>query len=112
MTMLELAGLTVRYGGVVGVPDGSLVVETRQGPAPPGAKGAGETSTLRAVTGLERAAAGRVLVDGIDVTGAAPDDIARRGVAHVPAGRGIFTTLSVTDNLRLGLYGAGVDGKP
>lgn len=110
MTMLELDGLTVRYGGVVAVRDVCLTVRPGQVLALLGANGAGKTSTLRAVTGLEPAASGRVLVDGVDVTGAAPDEIARRGVAHVPAGRGIFANLSVTDNLRLGLYGAGVDG--
>lgn len=110
MTMLEVRGLTVRYGGVVAVREVSLSVEPGQVLALLGANGAGKTSTLRAVTGLEPVAAGHVLVDGHDVTGHAPDGIARRGVAHVPAGRGIFANLSVADNLRLGLYGAGVDG--
>jgi branched-chain amino acid transport system ATP-binding protein len=108
--MLELRSLTVRYGGVVAVRDVSLSVEPGQVLALLGANGAGKTSTLRAVTGLEPVAAGRVVIDGVDVTGAAPDEIARRGVAHVPAGRGLFANLSVADNLRLGLYGAGVDG--
>ncbi|HVU74893.1 MAG TPA: ABC transporter ATP-binding protein [Mycobacteriales bacterium] len=112
MTMLELEDLTVRYGGVVAVREVSLSVQPGQVLALLGANGAGKTSTLRAVTGLEPVAGGRVLVDGVDVTGAAPDDIARRGVAHVPAGRGIFANLSVSDNLRMGLYGSGVDGRP
>ncbi len=71
-----------------------------------GANGAGKTTTLRAVSGLVKAS-GHVLVDGTEVTGWNPERIAQLGVAHVPAGRGIFGTLSVRDNLLMGLYGAG-----
>jgi branched-chain amino acid transport system ATP-binding protein len=75
-----------------------------------GANGAGKTTTLLAVSGLVRPRAGDVRVDGRSVVGLAPERIARLGVAHVPAGRGIFPGLSVADNLRMGLYGAGRDG--
>lgn len=107
--LLEVDGLAVRYGGVVAVQDVSFHVEPGEVVAVLGANGAGKTSTLRAVTGLVRPAAGRVSVDGADVTGAAPERTARLGVAHVPAGRGIFGSLSVADNLRMGVYGAGAD---
>jgi branched-chain amino acid transport system ATP-binding protein len=107
VSLLQVQGLHVRYGGVVAVRDVSFGVAPGQVLAMLGANGAGKTTTLRAVSGLVRAS-GHVLVDGHDVTGWAPERIARLGVAHVPAGRGIFASLSVHDNLLMGLYGAGL----
>src|SRR4051794_2494209 len=77
-----------------------------------GANGAGKTSTLRAITGLVPPAGGSVLVDGTDVTGWSPERLAHLGIAHVPAGRGIFGSLTVADNLRLGLFGVSADRSP
>ena len=107
--LLGVDGLQVRYGGVVAVREVSFAVRPGEVVAVLGANGAGKTSTLRAVTGLVRPTGGTIIVDGSDVTGWTPERIARLGVAHVPAGRGIFGSLSVADNLRLGLYGAGAD---
>ena len=109
MTLLDVRGLEVAYGAVTAVRDVSLSVDAGQVLAVLGANGAGKTTTLRAVSGLVPARSGQVLVDGTDVTGRAPEDVARLGVAHVPAGRGVFGGLSVADNLRMGLYGAGSD---
>ncbi len=108
--LLEVRGLRVTYGGVVAVRDVSFAVRPGEVLAVLGANGAGKTSTLRAVSGLVRAADGDVLLDGASLRGASPESIARQGVAHVPAGRGIFPTLSVADNLRMGLYGVGSRG--
>ncbi len=108
--LLEVRNLSVAYGGVVAVRDVSLSAGPGEVVAILGANGAGKTTTLLAVSGLVRARAGQVLLDGRSLLGAAPEDIARMGVAHVPAGRGIFPGLSVADNLRMGLYGAGRDG--
>jgi branched-chain amino acid transport system ATP-binding protein len=69
-----------------------------------GANGAGKTTTLRAVTGLVRAAAGRVLYDGQDITGLKVPEIARRGLALVPEGRGVFAQLTIEENLAMGAY--------
>ncbi|MCW2778427.1 MAG: transporter related [Frankiales bacterium] len=110
--LLEVRGLRVTYGGVVAVRDVSLSVRPGEVLAVLGANGAGKTSTLRAVSGLVRPAAGEVLLDGASLRGTSPEAVARQGVAHVPAGRGIFPTLSVADNLRMGLYGTGRDGTP
>jgi branched-chain amino acid transport system ATP-binding protein len=107
--LLELDTLQVKYGGVTAVRDVSMSVSPGQVLAILGANGAGKTSTLRAITGLVPAAAGTVTFDGADVTGVAPERLAHLGIAHVPAGRGIFGSLSVADNLRLGLYGAATD---
>lgn len=105
--MLAVADLTVAYGGVVAVREVSLAVHSGQVLALLGANGAGKTTTLRAISGLTPKRSGVVLVDGEDVTGLAPEKIARLGVAHVPAGRGVFGTLSVEDNLRMALHGSG-----
>lgn len=108
--LLEVDDLTVTYGAVVAVRGVSVAVEAGQTLAVLGANGAGKTSLLRAITGLEPSAAGEVRLDGDRITGVRPDHIARRGVAHVPDHRGLFPTLTVAENLRMGLYGAGRDG--
>jgi branched-chain amino acid transport system ATP-binding protein len=107
--LLEVEGLQVAYGGLLAVRDVSFTVAAGEVTAVLGANGAGKTTTLLAVSGLVRTRGGDVRVDGRSVVGLAPERIARLGVAHVPAGRGIFPGLSVADNLRMGLYGAGRD---
>jgi branched-chain amino acid transport system ATP-binding protein len=72
-----------------------------------GPNGAGKSTTLRVASGRLRPAAGRVVVDGADVTGKAPEKISRLGVCSVPEGRGIFPNLTVEENLRIWTY-AGV----
>jgi branched-chain amino acid transport system ATP-binding protein len=67
-----------------------------------GANGAGKTTLLRTISGFVRPRRGRVVVDGRDVTGRPPEDMARGGVAHVPEGQGVITELTVEENLRLG----------
>lgn len=108
--LLEVEQLQVAYGGVVAVRDVSLRVGAGEVVAVLGANGAGKTTTLLAVSGLVRVRGGGIRFDGRSLVGAAPEAIARLGIAHVPAGRGIFPGLSVADNLRMGLYGAGRDG--
>jgi len=68
-----------------------------------GANGAGKTTFLRAVCGMIRTE-GEISVDGTRIDGTATEDIVRRGVAHVPEGRGTFMELTVEENLRLGAY--------
>lgn len=108
--LLEVVGLHVVYGGVVAVHEVSFTVEAGEMVALLGANGAGKTSTLRALSGLVAPAAGAISFDGHDLLSRRPPEIARLGIAHVPEGRGLFGSLSVADNLRLGLYGAGRDG--
>ena len=67
-----------------------------------GANGAGKTTLLRAISGVLKPRRGRVLLDGRDVTGRAPENMARSGVAHVPEGQGVIGELTVEENLRLG----------
>jgi branched-chain amino acid transport system ATP-binding protein len=69
-----------------------------------GANGAGKSTLLRTISGLVPVWSGQVMIDGRDVTGAAPAQILAAGVAHVPEGRRLFSVLSVEDNLRMGAY--------
>jgi branched-chain amino acid transport system ATP-binding protein len=68
-----------------------------------GPNGAGKTTLLRALCGMVKVR-GSLLLDGDEVSGRAPESMARRGVAHVPEGRGTFAPLTVEENLRLGAY--------
>jgi branched-chain amino acid transport system ATP-binding protein len=99
--MLELRGVTAGYGGHTVLRDVSLVIPDHSVVALLGPNGAGKTTLLRVASGLLRPLAGRVLLDGTDVTGWLPHRLARAGVCHVPEGRGIFRSLSVRDNIRL-----------
>jgi branched-chain amino acid transport system ATP-binding protein len=81
--------------------DVSLVVPDHGVVALLGPNGAGKTTLLRVASGLLAPSSGSMLLDGDDVTGAAADALARRGVCHVPEGRGVFPTMTVRDNLRL-----------
>jgi ABC-type branched-subunit amino acid transport system ATPase component/ABC-type branched-subunit amino acid transport system permease subunit len=91
--------LDVAYGGVTAVAGVSLDVAPGEVLAVVGLNGAGKTSLLRALVGLERAAHGTVEIDGDDVTTAFPQVRAGRGLAFVPGGAAVLATLSVRDNL-------------
>ncbi|MGH9114358.1 MAG: ABC transporter ATP-binding protein [Acidimicrobiales bacterium] len=100
--MLDVEDMTVSYGAVRALRGVSFSAAPGCITAVLGANGAGKTTLLRAMTGLVRAQGGRVRYDGGDITGLAPEDIVRRGIAHVPEGRGVIYQLTVEDNLRLG----------
>ena len=100
--MLSVEDLTTHYGPVRAVDGVSLQAPKGTVTAVLGANGAGKTSLLRTITGLVPAQSGRVTVDGDDITGLAVEEIVRRGVAHVPEGRGVISELTVEENLRLG----------
>ena len=75
-----------------------------------GRNGMGKTTLIRTLMGYVRPAAGRVQLDGQDVTGWVPEKMARRGIGYVPEGRGIFPNLSVRENLVMSAR-AGIDGQ-
>ncbi|MEO1468697.1 MAG: ABC transporter ATP-binding protein [Pseudomonadota bacterium] len=99
--VLEVDALDIRYGQVHAVRGVSLSVAPGGVTALLGANGAGKTSTVMAVAGARPVAAGRVRIFGRDMTGAAPEDIVRAGVAISAEGRRIFASLSVEENLRV-----------
>jgi branched-chain amino acid transport system ATP-binding protein len=99
--VFELRRVRAGYGGQTVLRDVSIVVPDHTVVALLGPNGAGKTTLLRVASGLLRPEEGTVRIDGRDVTGRSPESIARLGVCHVPEGRGIFTSLSVRDNIRL-----------
>ena len=110
--MLTVEALTTDYGPVRAVDHVSLTVPSGSVTAVLGANGAGKTTLLRTITGLVRPTSGTVRFDDADITSLAVEDIVRRGVAHVPEGRGVIAELSVVENLRLGGLWRGRDAAP
>jgi branched-chain amino acid transport system ATP-binding protein len=98
----RLDGIDAGYGRVQVLRGVAVSVEPAEVVALIGANGAGKSTLLRAATGMIATTAGRIEIDGVDLTGAAVEKIARAGVAHVPEGRRLFPGLTVRDNLRLG----------
>jgi branched-chain amino acid transport system ATP-binding protein len=105
MTALAVEGLEVSHGAVHAVRGFSFDVGGGELVGLIGPNGAGKSSTLHAIMGLVRPAAGDVRLQGESLVGRSPEAIARRGVALVPEGRRIFAELTVEENLRLGLAG-------
>lgn len=102
--MLEVQNLSVQYGAITAVHGISLSVPARGIVTLIGGNGAGKTTTLRAISGMVKPSSGRILYDGQDITGMAPHEIVRRGLAHSPEGRLVFANLTVMENLRMGAY--------
>ena len=104
--MLEITNVAAAHGSVTAVHDVTIDVADGQVVTLLGPNGAGKTSLLLAISGVLRPTSGRVVFDGVDITGATPDRIARAGIAHVPEGRHLFPQLTVSQNIRVG-YDAG-----
>jgi ABC-type branched-subunit amino acid transport system ATPase component len=107
--VLSLERLTAGYDGAPVIRELELHVGAGEVVALLGPNGAGKTTTLRAVSGLLPPLAGRVLLDGEDAAGMSPERRARRGIAHVPEGRGLFFGLTVAEHFRLGHRGERLD---
>jgi branched-chain amino acid transport system ATP-binding protein len=110
--MLSVEELVTDYGPVRAVNGVSLQVPAGSVTAVLGANGAGKTSLLRTITGLVRPSAGRVMFDDEDITLLGVEAIVRRGLAHVPEGRGVISELTVAENLRLGGLYRGREAAP
>ncbi len=99
--MLEVQDLSVSYGPVDALKSVTFTAQPGAITAILGANGAGKTTLLRTISGLARSRSGSVRFDGEELLGQAVENVARRGIAHVPEGRGIIEELTVEDNLRL-----------
>jgi len=102
MPLLEIRNLIVRYGEIEALRGITLVVEAGQVVTLLGANGAGKSTTLRAISGLTKPAAGEIMFDGNSIAGLGPEAIVRLGISHVPEGRRVFPGLSVEENIMLG----------
>jgi branched-chain amino acid transport system ATP-binding protein len=104
MSLLEVTGLEVRYGGIRAVKGIDLAVDEGELVCLIGANGAGKSSTLRAIAGLIAAPPGAVRYAGRDLAGTRAFERARQGLVMVPEGRGVFPQLTVDENLAMGAY--------
>jgi branched-chain amino acid transport system ATP-binding protein len=110
MSLLEIRGLEVRYGGIRAVRGIDLTVDEGELVCLIGANGAGKSSTLRTIAGLLPAAPGAVRYAGRDLAGTRAFQRVRAGLVMVPEGRGVFPQLTVDENLAMGAY-ARADGE-
>jgi branched-chain amino acid transport system ATP-binding protein len=121
MALLEISGLNVHYGGIHALKGVSMKVEAGEIVTLIGANGAGKTTTLRAISGLVKPSAGTVRFNGEEINSGAkanrplwqqwlkPDGIGahtivERGLVHAPEGRGIFSNMTVAENLEIGAF--------
>lgn len=102
--LLTVSGIEARYGAIVALRDISLEVGQGELVALVGSNGAGKTTTLSVIAGLRRPTRGSITFRGAPLAGHPPEDVARLGISMVPESRGIFPTLTVAENLRLGAY--------
>ena len=104
MAMLEVKGLEVYYGVIQAIKGISFEVNQGEIIALIGANGAGKTTTLHTITGLIAAKSGSSLSEGTDVTRIPGYKLVGMGIAHVPEGRRVFSSLTVLQNLKMGAY--------
>ena len=100
--MLEVSGLTTKYGAISALRDASLTVSEGEVIGLVGPNGAGKTTLLNTIAGLLEPAAGSVTFQDNDITGAAPERLLRSGLALVPEHRRIFVDLTCEENLKIG----------
>ena len=101
---LEIKDLHVSYGGIRALKGVDLTVEEGQIVTLIGANGAGKSTTLRAISGLQRAQSGSILYGGEELIGLPAKEIVRRGIIHVPEGRRVFPDMTVAENLKIGAF--------
>ena len=104
MSLLKITNLQVSYGGIDALAGISFDVEEGEIVTLIGANGAGKSTTLRTISGLVKAKAGRIVYDGRDITSMNPQKIVSEGIAMVPEGRHVFDNLTVKENLLIGAY--------
>ena len=104
IAMLEVKGLEVYYGVIQAIKGISFEVNQGEIIALIGANGAGKTTTLHTITGLIAAKSGSIVYEGTDVTRIPGYKLVGMGIAHVPEGRRVFSSLTVLQNLKMGAY--------
>ena len=102
--LLQIKDIHVHYQKIAALKGLSLNIEAAGFVTLIGSNGAGKSTTLRAISGLEHANAGEIIFDNTDISALSADKILKLGIAHVPEGRRVFKDLSVIENLRLGAF--------
>jgi len=103
-TLLKVTGLKVAYGGIQAVKGVSFEVNEGELVSLIGANGAGKTTTLKAITGLQPVAAGEIEFMGKSIKGQGAWDLVKQGLVMVPEGRGVFSRMTITENLQMGAF--------
>ncbi|MGD0234357.1 MAG: ABC transporter ATP-binding protein [Syntrophorhabdales bacterium] len=101
---LQVNNISVRYGKAEALRNVSMKVDKGEIVSLIGSNGAGKTTTLKSISGLVPYYGGEILFQGRRLNGVAPHEIVRMGIAHVPEGRRVFSSMTVTENLELGAY--------
>lgn len=102
--MLKIVDLELNYGVIKALKKINLEVNEGEIVTLIGANGAGKSSTLKAISGIEKISGGQILFDGEDITKKSAQDIVKMGISQVPEGRRIFPGMTVLENLELGAY--------
>ena len=102
--LLQVTDLRVAYGGIQAVKGVSFQVNEGELVSLIGSNGAGKTTTMKAITGSLEPAAGRIEYLGRDIRGQGSWDLVKQGLVMVPEGRGVFTRMSIMENLQMGAY--------
>jgi branched-chain amino acid transport system ATP-binding protein len=103
-TLLKVSGLRVAYGGIQAVKGVSFEVNEGELVSLIGANGAGKTTTLKAITGTQPPAAGEIQFLGRSIRGQGSWDLVKQGLVMVPEGRGVFSRMTITENLQMGAF--------
>lgn len=102
--MLELNYVNVFYGAIHALKNVSLKVEEGEVVTLIGANGAGKSTTLKAISGIQKLRSGEIKLNGKEINSLSAPDIVKLGISHVPEGRRIFSKMSVMENLEMGAY--------
>jgi branched-chain amino acid transport system ATP-binding protein len=102
--LLSVKDVKVAYGGIQAVKGVSLEVREGELVSLIGSNGAGKTTTMKAITGLLPLSAGHIELTGKSIDGQGPWDLVQQGLAMVPEGRGVFTRMTIVENLQMGAY--------
>jgi branched-chain amino acid transport system ATP-binding protein len=103
-TLLKVTGLKVAYGGIQAVKGVSFEVREGELVSLIGANGAGKTTTLKAITGTQPVAAGDIELMGKNIRGQGAWELVSQGLVMVPEGRGVFSRMTITENLQMGAF--------
>ncbi len=112
MSLLQVENLVVKYGGITALHGISFEVEQGEIVAMIGANGAGKSTTLMAISGILKPTAGKIMFDGREINALPAHHVVNLGVVQCPEGRGIFTRMSVRENLLMGHYSQRREGNP